>query len=39
MTRQRQESAKTYEEAGRLDLSEREISEFLIFVFIAIYFF
>ena len=26
MTRQRQESAKTYEEAGRLDLSEREIS-------------
>ena len=27
MTRQRQESAKTYEEAGRLDLSEREISE------------
>ena len=27
MIRQRQESAKTYEEAGRLDLSEREISE------------
>ena len=27
MTRQRQESAKTYEEAGRLDLSERELSE------------
>jgi uncharacterized protein YqeY len=27
MTRQRQESAKTYEEAGRLDLSEREILE------------
>ena len=27
MTRQRQDSAKTYEEAGRLDLSERELSE------------
>ena len=27
MTSQRQESAKTYEEAGRLDLSERELSE------------
>ena len=27
MTKQRQESAKTYEEAGRLDLSERELSE------------
>ena len=27
MTRQRLESAKTYEEAGRLDLSERELSE------------
>ena len=27
MTRQRQESAKTYEEAGRLDLSERELAE------------
>ncbi len=27
MTRQRKESAKTYEEAGRLDLSERELSE------------
>ncbi len=27
MTRQRQESANTYEEAGRLDLSERELSE------------
>lgn len=27
MVRQRQESAKTYEEAGRLDLSEREIAE------------
>ena len=27
MTRQRHESAKTYEEAGRLDLSERELSE------------
>lgn len=27
MTRQRQESAKTYEEAGRLDLAEREMAE------------
>ena len=27
MKKQRQESAKTYEEAGRLDLSERELSE------------
>ena len=27
MTIQRQESAKTYEEAGRLDLSERELAE------------
>ena len=27
LTKQRQESAKTYEEAGRLDLSERELSE------------
>lgn len=27
MTKQRQESAKTYEEAGRLDLSERELFE------------
>ena len=27
MTRQRQESAKTYEEAGRFDLAERELSE------------
>ena len=27
MTKQRQESAKTYEEAGRLDLSERELEE------------
>ena len=27
MSRQRQESAKTYEEAGRLDLAERETSE------------
>lgn len=27
MTKQRQESAKTYEEAGRLDLSERELYE------------
>ena len=27
MTKQRQESAKTYEEAGRLDLSERELAE------------
>ena len=27
MMKQRQESAKTYEEAGRLDLSERELSE------------
>ena len=27
MTKQRQESAKTYEEASRLDLSERELAE------------
>ena len=27
MTKQRLESAKTYEEAGRLDLSERELAE------------
>ena len=27
MTRQRQESARTYEEAGRIDLSERELAE------------
>jgi len=27
MARQRQESAKTYEEAGRLDLAERELAE------------
>ena len=27
LTRERPESAKTYDEAGRLDLSEREISE------------
>ncbi len=27
MVRQRQESAKTYEEAGRIDLAERELSE------------
>ena len=27
MTKQRQESAKAYEEAGRLDLSERELAE------------
>ena len=27
MTKQRQETAKTYEEAGRLDLSERELAE------------
>jgi len=27
MIKQRQESAKTYEEAGRLDLSERELAE------------
>ena len=27
MTRQRQESARTYEEAGRFDLSERELAE------------
>ena len=27
MTRQRQESARTYEEAGRFDLSERELTE------------
>lgn len=27
MSRQRQESARTYEEAGRLDLAEREMAE------------
>ena len=27
MVRQRHESAKTYEEAGRIDLAERELSE------------
>ena len=27
MTRQRQESAKTYEEGGRIDLAERELAE------------
>ena len=27
MVRQRQESAKTYEEAGRIDLAERELSD------------
>lgn len=27
MTKQRQESAKTYEEGGRLDLAERELAE------------
>ena len=30
MVRQRQESARTYEEAGRLDLSERELSEIVV---------
>jgi len=30
MTKQRQESAKTYEEAGRLDLSERELAEIIV---------
>ncbi len=30
MVRQRQESARTYEEASRLDLSEREMSEILV---------
>ena len=30
MTKQRQESAKTYEEAGRLDLSERELAEITV---------
>ena len=30
MTRQRQESARTYEEASRLDLSERELSEIAV---------
>ena len=30
MVRQRQESARTYEEASRLDLSERELSEITI---------
>ena len=34
MTRQRQESAKTYEEAGRLDLSERELSEIQVIEYI-----
>lgn len=30
MTRQRSESAKTYEEAGRIDLAERELEEITI---------
>lgn len=30
MVRQRQESARTYEEASRLDLSERELSEIAV---------
>tara|TARA_B100000963_G_C22232625_1_gene496432 strand:+ start:19 stop:456 length:438 start_codon:yes stop_codon:yes gene_type:complete len=30
MIKQRQESAKTYEEAGRLDLSERELAEITV---------
>ena len=30
MTRQRSESAKTYEEAGRIDLAEREIEEITV---------
>ena len=30
MVKQRQESAKTYEEAGRLDLSERELAEITV---------
>ncbi len=30
MTKQRQESARAYEEGGRLDLAERELSEILI---------
>tara|TARA_Y100001978_G_scaffold118464_1_gene105618 strand:- start:81 stop:512 length:432 start_codon:yes stop_codon:yes gene_type:complete len=30
MTKQRQETAKTYEEAGRLDLSERELAEITV---------
>jgi uncharacterized protein YqeY len=30
MVRQRQESARTYEEASRLDLSERELSEITV---------
>ncbi len=30
MVRQRQESAKTYEEGGRIDLAERELSEIKI---------
>ena len=30
MIKQRQESAKTYEEAGRLDLSERELAEIIV---------
>ena len=30
MTRQRSESAKTYEEAGRIDLAERELAEITV---------
>ena len=30
MTRQRSESAKTYEEAGRIDLAERELEEIAV---------
>ena len=30
MTRQRSESAKTYEEAGRIDLAERELEEITV---------
>ncbi|NDH71627.1 MAG: GatB/YqeY domain-containing protein [Rhodobacteraceae bacterium] len=30
MTRQRSESAKTYEEAGRIDLAERELEEIMV---------
>ena len=30
MTRQRSESAKTYEEAGRIDLAERELQEITV---------
>ncbi len=30
MVKQRQESARTYEEAGRLDLAERELSEITV---------